>query len=120
MHLARFPRIHLAHLPTPLERLDRLSELLGGPDGVLSDSLGPFIGRDNRLVAVGGGQSLKHQMPVQHRAFVSSVLPEGRCLGIVSTTITPPQVPELLQLLVELRKTPGTATIITPQRIASV
>ena len=32
MHLARFPRIHLAHLPTPLERLDRLSELLDGPE----------------------------------------------------------------------------------------
>ncbi len=32
MHLARFPRLHLAHLPTPLERLDRLSEALGGPE----------------------------------------------------------------------------------------
>ena len=32
MHLARFPRHHLAHLPTPLERLDRLSEALGGPE----------------------------------------------------------------------------------------
>ncbi len=32
MHLARFPRIHLAHLPTPLERLDRLSAELGGPE----------------------------------------------------------------------------------------
>lgn len=32
MHLARFPRVFLAHLPTPLERLDRLSEALGGPD----------------------------------------------------------------------------------------
>ncbi|MDG1117749.1 MAG: D-cysteine desulfhydrase [Flavimaricola sp.] len=32
MHLARFPRVHLAHLPTPLERLDRLSEALGGPE----------------------------------------------------------------------------------------
>ncbi|MDL2398926.1 D-cysteine desulfhydrase [Rhizobium mayense] len=32
MHLARFPRIHLAHLPTPLERLDRLSHELGGPE----------------------------------------------------------------------------------------
>ncbi len=32
MHLARFPRIHLAHLPTPLERLDRLSKELGGPE----------------------------------------------------------------------------------------
>ncbi|MDR9433355.1 MAG: D-cysteine desulfhydrase [Spiribacter sp.] len=32
MHLARFPRLFLAHLPTPLERLDRLSEALGGPE----------------------------------------------------------------------------------------
>ncbi|SDY87950.1 D-cysteine desulfhydrase [Citreimonas salinaria] len=32
MHLARFPRLFLAHLPTPLERLDRLSKELGGPD----------------------------------------------------------------------------------------
>ncbi|MFN7619106.1 MAG: pyridoxal-phosphate dependent enzyme, partial [bacterium] len=29
MHLARFPRIRLAHLPTPLEPLPRLSEALG-------------------------------------------------------------------------------------------
>jgi L-cysteate sulfo-lyase len=32
MHLARFPRIHLAHLPTPLEPLPRLSVALGGPE----------------------------------------------------------------------------------------
>ena len=32
MHLSRFPRIHLAHLPTPLERMDRLSKELGGPE----------------------------------------------------------------------------------------
>ena len=32
MHLARFPRIFLAHLPTPLERMDRLSAELGGPE----------------------------------------------------------------------------------------
>ena len=31
MHLARFPRLHFAHLPTPLEPLPRLSEELGGP-----------------------------------------------------------------------------------------
>ena len=29
--LARFPRVRLAHLPTPLEPLERLSERLGGP-----------------------------------------------------------------------------------------
>lgn len=32
MHLARFPRVFLAHLPTPLERLDRLGKELGGPE----------------------------------------------------------------------------------------
>ena len=32
MHLARFPRVFLAHLPTPLEKLDRLSRELGGPE----------------------------------------------------------------------------------------
>jgi L-cysteate sulfo-lyase len=32
MHLARFPRIHLAHLPTPLEPMPRLSEALGGAE----------------------------------------------------------------------------------------
>ncbi|MEI4232665.1 D-cysteine desulfhydrase [Roseovarius sp. D22-M7] len=32
MHLSRYPRHFLAHLPTPLERLDRLSRELGGPE----------------------------------------------------------------------------------------
>ncbi len=32
MHLSRFPRIFLAHLPTPLERMDRLTAALGGPE----------------------------------------------------------------------------------------
>ncbi|MDZ4134374.1 MAG: pyridoxal-phosphate dependent enzyme, partial [Paracoccaceae bacterium] len=32
MNLARFPRVHLAHLPTPLEPMPRLSALLGGPE----------------------------------------------------------------------------------------
>ncbi|MGE0716507.1 MAG: D-cysteine desulfhydrase [Alphaproteobacteria bacterium] len=31
MQLARFPRLRFAHLPTPLERLDRLTAALGGP-----------------------------------------------------------------------------------------
>ena len=31
MHLARFNRLHFAHLPTPLEPMNRLSEFLGGP-----------------------------------------------------------------------------------------
>ncbi len=32
MNLARFPRIRLGHLPTPLEHMPRLSALLGGPE----------------------------------------------------------------------------------------
>ncbi|MGB8814372.1 MAG: D-cysteine desulfhydrase [Paracoccaceae bacterium] len=32
MNLARFPRVRLAHLPTPLEPMPRLSALLGGPE----------------------------------------------------------------------------------------
>jgi len=32
MHLARFPRIRLAHLPTPLEPMENLSRALGGPE----------------------------------------------------------------------------------------
>ncbi len=32
MHLARFPRIFLAHLPTPLEFMSRLTAELGGPE----------------------------------------------------------------------------------------
>ena len=31
MHFSRFPRLQLAHLPTALEPMDRLSEALGGP-----------------------------------------------------------------------------------------
>lgn len=32
MHLSRFPRVKLAHLPTPLEPMPRLTKALGGPD----------------------------------------------------------------------------------------
>ena len=32
MHLSRFPRIRLAHLPTPLEPMPRLTAALGGPE----------------------------------------------------------------------------------------
>lgn len=31
MHLSRFPRVRLGHLTTPLEPMDNLSKLLGGP-----------------------------------------------------------------------------------------
>ncbi len=31
MHLARYPRLRFAHLPTPIEPMENLSKLLGGP-----------------------------------------------------------------------------------------
>jgi len=32
MHLSRYPRLHFAHLPTPLEPMERISRELGGPN----------------------------------------------------------------------------------------
>ncbi|HSA81998.1 MAG TPA: D-cysteine desulfhydrase [Geminicoccaceae bacterium] len=52
MHLARFPRVHFAHLPTPLEPMANLSQLLGGP------SL--FVKRDDCTgLATGGNKTRK-------------------------------------------------------------
>ncbi len=52
MHLSRFPRVHLAHLPTPLEFLPNLSEKLGGPN--------IFIKRDDCTgLGTGGNKTRK-------------------------------------------------------------
>src|SRR5687768_7947443 len=52
MHLARFPRVHFAHLPTPLEPMGNLTRLLGGP------SL--FVKRDDCTgLATGGNKTRK-------------------------------------------------------------
>lgn len=52
MNLARSPRVRLAHFPTPLERLDRLSAALGGPE--------IWIKRDDCTgLATGGNKSRK-------------------------------------------------------------
>lgn len=51
MLLARFPRIHLAHLPTPLEFMPRLSEHLGGPN--------IYIKRDDCTGLAGGGNKTR-------------------------------------------------------------
>ena len=32
MHMSRYPRVKLAHLPTPLEPMKNLSKTLGGPN----------------------------------------------------------------------------------------
>jgi len=52
MHLARFPRISLGHFPTPLEPLENLSALLGGPK--------IWIKRDDATgLATGGNKTRK-------------------------------------------------------------
>ncbi len=52
MHLARFPRLHFAHLPTPLEPLSNLTKLLGGPN--------LYIKRDDCTgLATGGNKTRK-------------------------------------------------------------
>lgn len=50
MHLARFPRVRLAHLPTPLEPLPRLSEELG---------IDLWIKRDDCTGLAGGGNKTR-------------------------------------------------------------
>jgi D-cysteine desulfhydrase len=52
MHLARFPRRRYTPAPTPLERLDNLTRLLGGPD--------IWIKRDDLTgLAAGGNKTRK-------------------------------------------------------------
>ena len=50
MHLARFPRVRLAHLPTPLEPAPRLSEALG---------IDLWIKRDDCTGLAGGGNKTR-------------------------------------------------------------
>ena len=51
MHLARFPRIRFAHLPTPLEPMPRLGEALGGP--------ALWVKRDDCTGLAGGGNKTR-------------------------------------------------------------
>jgi len=52
MHIETLPRFRLAQLPTPIERLDRLSGELGGPD--------LLIKRDDLTgLALGGNKARK-------------------------------------------------------------
>jgi L-cysteate sulfo-lyase len=52
MHLARFPRVRFAHLPTPLEPLPRLSEALGGKAQF-------WVKRDDCTGLAGGGNKTR-------------------------------------------------------------
>jgi L-cysteate sulfo-lyase len=51
MHLSRFPRLHFAHLSTPLEPMTALSKALGGPN--------LWIKRDDCTGLAGGGNKTR-------------------------------------------------------------
>jgi L-cysteate sulfo-lyase len=51
MHLARFPRVKLFPAPTPLHKLERLSQYLGGPE--------IWIKRDDCTVVATGGNKVR-------------------------------------------------------------
>ena len=82
MDLDRFPRVALAHLPTPLEPLERLSRHLGGPR--------LFIKRDDCTgLAFGGNKTRKLEfllaeaieaggLEQQYTTWVHDVLNERR------------------------------------------
>jgi len=67
MHLSKFPRVSLAHLPTPLEHLPNLSKKLGGPE--------IFIKRDDCTgLGTGGNKTRKLEFliadAIEHKADV--------------------------------------------------
>lgn len=65
MLLAKFPRVPLAHLPTPLEHLPRLSKHLGGPD--------IYVKRDDCTgLASGGNKTRKLEYSMADAASVGA------------------------------------------------
>jgi L-cysteate sulfo-lyase len=64
MHLARFPRVRFAHLPTPLEPMPNLTRLLGGPQ--------LYVKRDDCTgLATGGNKTRKLEF------LIADALAEG-------------------------------------------
>ena len=70
--LARFPRVKLGHLPTPLEPMDRLSEHLGGPR--------IWVKRDDCTgLSTGGNKTrkLEYLMAVAQQEGADTVITQG-------------------------------------------
>ena len=84
--LAKFPRVKLGHLPTPLEPMDRLSEKLGGPR--------IWVKRDDCTgLSSGGNKTRKLEFlmaEAQHQAIASKLVKEiARLGGDISKFVTP-------------------------------
>ena len=70
-------RVQLAHLPTPIERLDRLSKHLGGPDiYVKRDDLTGFRVEDDDPAGVS-----RPEAPLRVLSQQGQVTPRGRLFG---------------------------------------
>jgi len=72
MHLSRFPRLRFAHLPTPLEPMDELTRLLGGPR--------LWIKRDDCTGLAGGGnktRKLEFLMADAERKGADTIVTQG-------------------------------------------
>ena len=72
MDLSVFPRVRLAHLPTPLEHMPRLSEHLGGPD--------IFVKRDDCTGLASGGnktRKLEYSMGEAVRQGADTIITVG-------------------------------------------
>ncbi len=70
--LAKFPRVRLGHLPTPLEPMDRLSELLGGPR--------LWVKRDDCTGLSGGGnktRKLEYLMADAQAECADTIITQG-------------------------------------------
>jgi L-cysteate sulfo-lyase len=70
--LARFPKLRLAHLPTPLEPMDRLSDALGGPRF--------WVKRDDCTgLATGGNKARKldYLMAAAKEAGATAIVTQG-------------------------------------------
>ena len=74
MHLSRFPRVSLAHLPTPLEHLPRFSEHLGGPQ--------IWVKRDDCTgLATGGNKTRKLEFSMAAAIDTPMMLIRGTCVA---------------------------------------
>ena len=72
MHLARFPRLRFAHLPTPLEPMENLSRLLDGPN--------IWVKRDDCTGLAGGGnktRKLEFLMADAEQQGADSIITQG-------------------------------------------
>ena len=102
MHLSRFPRLHFAHLPTPLEPMERISKALGGPNLWIKrdDSSCPLYGGNKprklefvigRALARGSRRLITTGALGTNHGLATTIL--GREAGLKTTLVTRPVCP---------------------------